>query len=101
MIKSLEGGRGIAAVIAALYHLHIGAHGISAIRNGYLFVDLFFVLSGFVIFAAYGSRMRNAQDLRSFLIRRIGRLLPLLLFSALAFVLTVNAIALAKTLALS
>jgi peptidoglycan/LPS O-acetylase OafA/YrhL len=101
MIKSLEGCRGIAAVIAALYHLQIGANSVSAIRNGYLFVDLFFVLSGFVIFAAYGNELRSAQDMRSFLIRRIGRLLPLLLFSTLAFVLVVNAIALTKTLAVS
>jgi peptidoglycan/LPS O-acetylase OafA/YrhL len=101
MIKSLEGGRGIAALITALYHLQIDAQSISAIRNGYLFVDLFFVLSGFVICAAYGSRMQTAQNLRSFVIRRIGRLLPLLVFSTIVFVFLVNAIAIAKEITIA
>jgi peptidoglycan/LPS O-acetylase OafA/YrhL len=101
MIKSLEGGRGIAALIVALYHLKIGADYFSVIRNGYLFVDLFFVLSGFVICAAYSNRMSTAADFRSFVIRRIGRLLPLLLFSTIAYLAAANAIVLAKQLALS
>jgi peptidoglycan/LPS O-acetylase OafA/YrhL len=101
MIKSLEGGRGLAALIVALYHLKIGVDYFSAIRNGYLFVDLFFVLSGFVICAAYSNRMSTASDFRSFLIRRIGRLLPLLLFSTLIYLLAANAIVLAKEIAIS
>jgi peptidoglycan/LPS O-acetylase OafA/YrhL len=101
MIKSLEGGRGIAALIVALYHLKIGADYFSVIRNGYLFVDLFFVLSGFVICAAYSNRMKTAGDFRSFLIRRIGRLLPLLLFSTIVYLVCANAIVLAKEIALS
>jgi peptidoglycan/LPS O-acetylase OafA/YrhL len=101
MIKSLEGGRGIAALIVALYHLKIGADYFSVIRNGYLFVDLFFVLSGFVICAAYSNRMSTANDFQSFLIRRIGRLLPLLLFSTAIYLLAANGIVLAKRIALS
>ncbi|MEN3294171.1 MAG: hypothetical protein V7642_3424 [Burkholderiales bacterium] len=101
MIKSLEGGRGLAALIVALYHLKIGAGYFSAIRNGYLFVDLFFVLSGFVICAAYSNRMSTGGDFRSFLIRRIGRLLPLLLFSTLVYLVAANAIVLAKEFAVA
>lgn len=101
MIKSLEGGRGLAALIVALYHLKIGADYFSVIRNGYLFVDLFFVLSGFVICAAYSSRMNDKEDLRSFVIRRAGRLIPLLLFSTLFFIAVANAIVLAKRVAFS
>jgi peptidoglycan/LPS O-acetylase OafA/YrhL len=101
MIKSLEGGRGIAALIVALYHLKIGADYFSVIRNGYLFVDLFFVLSGFVICAAYSDRMSTANDFQSFLIRRIGRLLPLLLFSTAVYLLAANVIVLGKRIALS
>lgn len=101
MIKSLEGGRGIAALIVALYHLKIGADYFSVIRNGYLFVDLFFVLSGFVICAAYSNRMSTANDFRSFLIRRIGRLLPLLLFTTVIYLLAANVIVLAKQVALN
>ncbi|WP_019140841.1 acyltransferase family protein [Noviherbaspirillum massiliense] len=99
MIKSLEGGRGIAALIVALFHLAVGAEHISLIRNGYLFVDLFFVLSGFVMCAAYGSTMKSTHDFRVFLIRRIGRLYPLLIFSTLVFVLAENVIVLLKQLA--
>lgn len=99
MIKSLEGGRGIAALIVALYHLKIGAEYFSVIRNGYLFVDLFFVLSGFVICTAYSSRMNTVSDFRSFLIRRTGRLLPLLLFSTVIYLLAANAIVLTKQIA--
>lgn len=99
MIKSLEGGRGLAALIVALYHLRIGIDHFSLIRNGYLFVDLFFVLSGFVMCAAYGSTLRTTGDFRSFLIRRIGRLYPLLIFSTLVFILAENAIIFAKHMA--
>jgi peptidoglycan/LPS O-acetylase OafA/YrhL len=101
MIKSLEGGRGLAALIVAFYHLKIGVDYFSVIRNGYLFVDLFFVLSGFVICAAYSGRMQTATDFQSFLIRRIGRLLPLLLFTTALFLLIANSIVLAKKVALS
>lgn len=101
MIKSLEGGRGLAALIVALYHLKLGAEYFPFIRNGYLFVDLFFVLSGFVICAAYAARMNDREDLRAFIIRRAGRLVPLLLFSTVVFVLTADAIVLAKRLALA
>lgn len=101
MIKSIEGVRGIAALLVALYHLKIGSEHFSLIRNGYLFVDLFFVLSGFVIAATYGNAIRNAADLRYFIVRRIGRLFPLLAFSTIIFVLGSNAIILAKKLAIS
>lgn len=101
MIKSLEGGRGLAALIVALYHLKIGTQDWSVLRNGYLFVDLFFVLSGFVICAAYSNRMNSGEDFRSFFIRRTGRLLPLLLFTTLFFILVQNGIILAKRLAVS
>lgn len=96
MIESLEGIRGVAALIVALSHLKIGEESFSVIRNGYLFVDLFFVLSGFVICAAYSASMRNIQDFRSFIIRRVGRLLPLLIFASIVFVVSMNVVALGK-----
>ncbi|MDQ9169240.1 acyltransferase [Oxalobacteraceae bacterium R-40] len=99
MIQSLEGLRGIAALIVALYHLKIGTEYVAVLKNGYLFVDLFFVLSGFVICAAYFSRMNSPQDFKPFVIRRFGRLFPLLVFSTILFVLLTNLIVLAKRLA--
>ena len=101
MIKSLEGGRGLAALIVALYHLKIGTADWSVLRNGYLFVDLFFVLSGFVICSAYAHRLNSGEDFRSFFIRRTGRLLPLLWFTTLFFIVVQNGIVLAKRIAAS
>ncbi|NEX61963.1 acyltransferase family protein [Noviherbaspirillum galbum] len=101
MIKSLEGLRGIAAVVVALYHLKIGINEFSAIRHGYLFVDLFFVLSGFVISKTYASRMQDGDDFRLFIARRIGRLLPLLLFSTLAVIVGTNMLVAAKRFAIA
>ncbi|MGV3741903.1 MAG: acyltransferase family protein [Burkholderiaceae bacterium] len=101
MIQSLEGLRGIAALIVALYHLKIGTEYVSVLKNGYLFVDLFFVLSGFVICASYFSRMNTMQDFKPFVIRRFGRLFPLLIFSTVLFVLLTNLIVFAKKLAVA
>ncbi len=42
-----------------------------------LFVDLFFLISGFVIAYLYHNRMNSAVDYGKFLQRRIGRLVPL------------------------
>jgi peptidoglycan/LPS O-acetylase OafA/YrhL len=54
-----------------------------AMSRGYLAVDLFFCLSGFVLAYNYGERFRLHWSLRSyadFLWRRIARLFPLYLF---------------------
>lgn len=96
VIKSFEGIRGIAALIVALYHLGIGSGYFSVIRNGYLFVDLFFALSGFVICARYSASMQQMGDVRSFIVRRIGRLFPLLVFSTVVLVLGQNGVVVAK-----
>jgi peptidoglycan/LPS O-acetylase OafA/YrhL len=103
MIKSLEGVRGIAALIVALYHFQLGTvyAGLPVIRHGYLFVDLFFVLSGFVMCAAYAGKLKSSEDFGRFLVRRTGRLLPLLLFSTLIFLLVADGIVLAKKLAVA
>ena len=97
MIRSFEGGRGIAALLVALFHLGIGTAYISPIRNGYLFVDLFFVLSGFLIFTAYSGKLQSSRAIRPFLIRRFGRLFPLLVFVTIAYVGLQNLIVFAKS----
>jgi peptidoglycan/LPS O-acetylase OafA/YrhL len=95
MIKSFEGIRGLAAVLVTLYHFGVAWY-IRPIEYGYLFVDLFFVLSGFVIAANYSSRMAKSSDLKSFLIRRFGRLFPLMIFSTILFVIAFDGGILAK-----
>lgn len=47
------------------------------VRNGYLMVDLFFVLSGFVIGSAYARSLTTPKDLLRFQWLRIGRIYPL------------------------
>jgi peptidoglycan/LPS O-acetylase OafA/YrhL len=76
---SLESLRGIAALSVALLHASwVNAVRDAAwVRNSYLMVDLFFVLSGFVICHAYGERIRNRIELRDFFVLRLGRLYPL------------------------
>lgn len=87
MIKSLEGARGLAAVFVTLFHFGVAFY-VPPIEYGYLFVDLFFVLSGFVITATYSQRMTTFAGLAPFLIRRFGRLFPLMIFSTVLFVIS-------------
>ncbi len=100
MIKSLEGARGVAAVIVAMYHLGSGFDQFAIGRSSYVFVDLFFVLSGFVIHAAYADRLESPAALWTFVIRRFGRLFPLLAFSTLATVLVINGAVALKRIAI-
>jgi len=75
VIRSFEGLRGIAALFIVVHHMFCAwPHPLSA--NAYLAVDLFFVLSGFVISSACGPQLSNLASLRTFMIRRIGRLWP-------------------------
>jgi peptidoglycan/LPS O-acetylase OafA/YrhL len=99
MVKSFEGARGFAALIVALFHFKLivtgpftaVVTGLSLVRNGYLMVDLFFVLSGFLMAANYAQRLESRQALRPFLLRRLGRLFPLLVFATVLYVLAQNA----------
>jgi peptidoglycan/LPS O-acetylase OafA/YrhL len=85
--SSLEALRGIAALTVALYHVswqnHL-THG-GFIRNGYLMVDFFFVLSGFVMMHSYGNRLGTLSEFERFVRLRLGRLYPLHLATLLAF----------------
>ena len=87
--QSLDGWRGIAALLVSLYHLDFLNHlyDWQFLRNSYLFVDFFFVLSGFVITHAYHNKLNSIQDSYQFIYRRIARLLPLHIFVLLLFVL--------------
>ncbi len=77
--RALDGWRGVCAVLVALHHIEV--HGWlywqPLIRNAWLFVDFFFVLSGFVIAHAYGAKLGSGAGVKDFVIRRLGRLWPL------------------------
>jgi peptidoglycan/LPS O-acetylase OafA/YrhL len=87
--KTLDSWRGICALLVVLYHSSgSGSLGSNAfIRGAFLFVDFFFVLSGFVMSEAYLSRIGSGEAFRTFLIRRLGRVWPLHAAMLLAFLL--------------
>lgn len=80
--KSLDSWRGVCALLVALFHLSINSHlfYLPIVRHAGLFVDFFFVLSGFVLAHAYGSKIVSIFDAMDFAIRRFGRLWPLHIF---------------------
>lgn len=92
-LKTLTSLRGFAALGIVLYHArlffpalrHPGVAPI--IDKGYLWVDFFFILSGFVLTHVYGSRLGtavNSRTYRSFMVKRFSRIYPLHLAILLA-----------------
>ena len=79
--KSLESLRGIAAVIVALFHspFNFGAR-LPLVSQGAVFVDFFFVLSGFIMAYAYADKIAVGFRFKPFFLLRVGRLYPLHLF---------------------
>ena len=84
-IPAIDGLRAIAVMAVLFYHL-----GFKWIPGGFLGVDLFFVISGYVITRLLLDSIDRSGglDLRAFYLARIRRLLP-----ALAFMLATTAIA--------
>lgn len=78
MIFALEGLRGVAALLVALYHAgRETLHAFGLVNNAWLCVDVFFVVSGFVMSHVYGRRLSGGSEAASFLVKRVGRLYPL------------------------
>jgi len=75
-IHSVDGLRAVAVLAVLLYHL-----GIDWIPGGFLGVDLFFVISGYVITGLILDSIARSGtlDLRAFYLSRIRRLLPALI----------------------
>lgn len=76
---ALDSWRGISACFVALLHFPANSHlrELNLLGNAYLFVDFFFVLSGFVIAANYEERIRKGFGAAKFMLLRFGRLYPL------------------------
>jgi peptidoglycan/LPS O-acetylase OafA/YrhL len=72
----LDGIRGMAAIAVMLYHLFPNVAG-GFIYHSYLAVDLFFLLSGFVIALTYEQKLHGTLSLGGFIITRAIRLYPL------------------------
>jgi peptidoglycan/LPS O-acetylase OafA/YrhL len=85
-IASIDGLRAIAVAAVVLYHL-----GISWLPGGFLGVDLFFVISGYVITRLILDSINNsgALDLRGFYWARLRRIYPgflFMVFSTIIFI---------------
>lgn len=90
-IKSLTGLRGIASLWVILLHFTIiyttfisenllPKYIENAITNGYLAVDLFFILSGFVLSISMSSKLKTSfsiNDFKAYIMRRFSRIYPL------------------------
>lgn len=77
----LDGLRGVAALAVLLFHFGLIARPV-IVPAGYLAVDFFFILSGFVICQAYEGRMLAGLSLNGFLLQRAVRLWPVVLLGA-------------------
>jgi peptidoglycan/LPS O-acetylase OafA/YrhL len=82
----LDGLRGVAAIVVVLFHIletfSNGDHAKQLINHGYLAVDFFFVLSGFVIGYAYDDRWKKIS-VADFFKRRLIRLHPMIIAAML------------------
>jgi peptidoglycan/LPS O-acetylase OafA/YrhL len=81
-LRALTSARGIAAWLVVLYHIRGSIAGLPAgvaavLAKGYLAVDFFFLLSGFVIWLTWHDRLRAPGAAVRFLQKRIARIWPL------------------------
>jgi peptidoglycan/LPS O-acetylase OafA/YrhL len=96
-LDALTGARGIAAWYVVVYHIRLSfADSIPApimafLAKGYLAVDLFFVLSGFVMWLTYGHKFaqKGLSAAPDFYIKRIARIYPLHIFILMSVLLYV------------
>ena len=95
----LDGLRGVAALAVLWYHVSEGfafaeaTNGagdgiIRSFNHGYLAVDFFFLLSGFVIAYAYDDRWGKGLTIGNFFKRRLIRLHPMLIAGAIIGAIT-------------
>ena len=86
-ISSIDGLRAIAVTAVVLYHL-----GISWIPGGFLGVDLFFVISGYVITRLIldSINQSSALDLRAFYAARLRRIYPGFLFMVISTIIFIG-----------
>lgn len=81
-LLALDSLRGIAILLVLMFHLSLSDKGDPILPGGFLGVDIFFVLSGFLITSILHREFCSSGtiSLRRFYIRRILRLFPALIF---------------------
>jgi peptidoglycan/LPS O-acetylase OafA/YrhL len=73
---ALDAVRGFAAIAIVLLHVGLETGPRSLAPYGYLAVDLFFIMSGFVISRAYDDKLLAGMRWRQFMLLRVARLYP-------------------------
>ena len=81
-LVQLDGLRGLAAIVIMLYHLAAVYHTRGPFTRGYLFVDLFFLLSGFVLAVSTEKKLNAGIGAFAFTKARFVRLWPLVAVGA-------------------
>ncbi len=91
----LDGLRGVAALLVVVFHvfegfaISSGSSVIGGLNHGYLAVDFFFLLSGYVLAYAYDDRWSRGLTLRRFFLRRLIRLQPMMVMGAFVGLLVI------------
>jgi peptidoglycan/LPS O-acetylase OafA/YrhL len=97
-ISNLTPLRGIAALLVAVFHFEMAiarfvpASTTMFFEKSYLMVDLFFVMSGFIMFHVYGENFNKRigrNSLREFIVARFARIYPLHFFTLMLLVFLV------------
>ena len=80
--SEIDGLRAIAVLSVIFYHFRLDLFGINPFKGGYIGVDIFFVISGFLIFSLINLELKKNQNLNlfNFYVRRLRRIIPPLLF---------------------
>ena len=84
---ALDGFRGLLALFVAVYHTIWFSYPNSSafLNNGAVIIDLFFAFSGFLMFRLYAETMGRKGAVRSFMVKRFARLMPMHVFMLAAF----------------
>ena len=85
---ALDGFRGLLALFVAVYHTiwFSNINSLAFFNNGAVIIDLFFALSGFLMFRIYDGKLHNGTQAKDFMKRRFARLYPLHFFMLMIFV---------------
>lgn len=85
--RAIDTFRGLAAILVILFHIPDSTllEGNQLVARGYMAVDFFFVLSGFVMAHSYLNKINDLPSAKSFTIKRFRRIYPLHLFTLILF----------------
>lgn len=87
-LQALDGWRGLACLIVAVHHLPV-PHALyhqSWLQNGAPMLELFFLISGFVISLVFAEMAQTSRGAAAFIVRVLGRLWPIHVVMLLALI---------------